>query len=189
MTTVHHCLLHTSTVLLSCPGNGLDPESGPKTTLEVYGPLGIRRFITTALGISRSPLVYKWDARSHATLCKGSRNIMYRVMQYYVPGHAILCTGSCNILCWVMQHPVPACRVMQYYVPGHATSCAYHATSCTVSRKILYRVTQHPVQCHATSCTRLLTFVPGHAKSPRGLRSQVVIHNPRESTSIFWPGL
>jgi hypothetical protein len=42
-----------------CLGNGVDPEAVPKPTLEIYGPLGLRRFITTALGISRSPLVYK----------------------------------------------------------------------------------------------------------------------------------
>jgi hypothetical protein len=52
-------LLYTVMSLDKCSGNGVDPEAVPKPTLEIYGPLGLRKFITTALGISRSPLVYK----------------------------------------------------------------------------------------------------------------------------------
>lgn len=45
--------------LLCTLGNGMDPANGPSTVVELYGPVGIRRFVTTALSLSRSPLVFR----------------------------------------------------------------------------------------------------------------------------------
>jgi len=45
--------------LLCSLGNGVDPGNAEKTVIEVYGPVGIRRFISTTLGLSRSPLIYR----------------------------------------------------------------------------------------------------------------------------------
>lgn len=40
-------------------GNGLDPEKAKSVTVTIYGPVGLRRFVTTSLGLSRSPLAYQ----------------------------------------------------------------------------------------------------------------------------------
>jgi len=45
--------------LLCTMGNGLDPEKAKDTVVELYGPLGLRKYVTTCLGLSRSPLIYK----------------------------------------------------------------------------------------------------------------------------------
>lgn len=45
--------------LLCTLGNGLDPVKAKSVTVTLYGPVGLRRFVTTSLGLSRSPLVYQ----------------------------------------------------------------------------------------------------------------------------------
>jgi len=45
--------------LLCTLGNGLDPARARSVTVTVYGPVGLRRFITTCLTLSRSPLAYR----------------------------------------------------------------------------------------------------------------------------------
>ena len=45
--------------LLCTLGNGVDPANAEETVLELYGPLGIRKFVTCALSLSRSPLAFR----------------------------------------------------------------------------------------------------------------------------------
>jgi len=45
--------------LLCSMGNGMDPGVAANTIIELYGPHGIRKFVTTSLGLARSPLVFK----------------------------------------------------------------------------------------------------------------------------------
>jgi len=45
--------------LLCTLGNGMDPTNGHNTVIELYGPLGVRKFVTNSLSLSRSPLLYK----------------------------------------------------------------------------------------------------------------------------------
>jgi len=58
ITHLHGDHLYGLPGLLCTLGNGLDPATGHNTVIELYGPTGIRKFVTTALGLSRSPLVF-----------------------------------------------------------------------------------------------------------------------------------
>jgi len=44
--------------LLCTMGNGQDPEKAKNTTIHLYGPLGLRKYLTTCLALSRSPLIF-----------------------------------------------------------------------------------------------------------------------------------
>ena len=46
--------------LLCTLGNGLKPEQAEEKILHIYGPQGLRKYITTNLEICRSPLSYKY---------------------------------------------------------------------------------------------------------------------------------
>jgi len=45
--------------LLCSIGTGLDPEKGQNTLVEIYGPLGLRKFLHTTLGLSGSSLMIR----------------------------------------------------------------------------------------------------------------------------------
>jgi len=45
--------------LLCTLGNGLDPARAAATTVEVIGPLGLRKFLAVTLGLARSPLPFQ----------------------------------------------------------------------------------------------------------------------------------
>lgn len=45
--------------LLCTMGNGQDPEKSKNNVVHLYGPLGLRKYVTTSLSLSRSPLIYK----------------------------------------------------------------------------------------------------------------------------------
>lgn len=45
--------------LLCSMGTGLDPEKAKDAVIEIYGPKGLRKFIHTTLGLSRSGLIFR----------------------------------------------------------------------------------------------------------------------------------
>eukprot|EP00092_Neocalanus_flemingeri_P010078 GFUD01010861.1.p1 GENE.GFUD01010861.1~~GFUD01010861.1.p1 ORF type:complete len:372 (+),score=92.96 GFUD01010861.1:251-1366(+) len=45
--------------LLCSMGAGLEPEKAKETVVEIYGPKGLRKFVHTTLGLSRSGLAFK----------------------------------------------------------------------------------------------------------------------------------
>jgi len=47
--------------LLCTLGNGLDPEQAENKIVDIYGPQGLRKYITVNLELSRSPLSYKYN--------------------------------------------------------------------------------------------------------------------------------
>ena len=59
ITHLHGDHLYGLPGLLCTLGNGLDPARAALTTVHVTGPLGVRRFLQTVLGLSRSPLPYR----------------------------------------------------------------------------------------------------------------------------------
>jgi len=61
ITHLHGDHLYGLPGLLCTLGNGVDPSKADTAAVEVIGPVGLRRFLTVTLGLSRSPLAYKLD--------------------------------------------------------------------------------------------------------------------------------
>lgn len=59
ITHLHGDHLYGLPGLLCTLGNGLDPDKGKDTIIELYGPVGVRKFVQVTLGLSRSPLVFR----------------------------------------------------------------------------------------------------------------------------------
>lgn len=58
VTHLHGDHLYGLPGLLCSLANGLEPEKAQTTTVELYGPVGIRKYVQTTLGLSRSPLAF-----------------------------------------------------------------------------------------------------------------------------------
>lgn len=47
--------------LLCTIGSQMDERLSKNRVLDIYGPIGLRKFITTSLSLARSPLPYKYN--------------------------------------------------------------------------------------------------------------------------------
>ena len=61
ITHLHGDHLYGLPGLLCTLGNGLDPGQAEGKIADIYGPHGLRKYIDVNLGLSRSPLSYKYN--------------------------------------------------------------------------------------------------------------------------------